>query len=78
MYVNLVYAPLQRIDRSFMKSFKMFQLEETFTLRLQNYNNQTATIGSRSSITVKVMENDKPYGVLQFKETSLLTYLSEY
>ena len=56
----------------------VFQLEEIFTLQLQTYKNLTASIGSRSSIIVKVKENDKPYGVIQFRDTSLLTYISKF
>lgn len=44
----------------------IFQLEETFTLRIQSYGSSMAVIGARSSIELRVAKNDNPHGVLQF------------
>ena len=49
-----------------------FQLDEIFILSLQQYNNHTVNIGTNSSVNIKILENDKPYGVLQFNATSVL------
>ena len=53
--------------------FFNFQLDEIFILSLQQYNNHTVNIGTNSSVNIKILENDKPYGVLQFNATSVLT-----
>ena len=47
----------------------MFQLEETFSLRIQSYSTSNAVIGVRSSIELIVAKSDEPHGELQFLNT---------
>ena len=65
------------IKSIFRKLYSIFQLEEIFTLQLHQYNNHTVTIGSRSSIILKVTENERPHGVVQFRNTSIITAISK-
>ncbi|CAG2257628.1 ADGRV1 [Mytilus edulis] len=51
--------------------------EERFTLTLNSYGNSTSDIGSRSQITIDILENDNPYGLIQFEDDPPVLYMDE-
>ena len=44
----------------------MFQLNETFQLKLKSFGKKTATIGRFNTINITVVTNDDPYGMFEF------------
>jgi hypothetical protein len=44
---------------------------------LSSYGNVTADIGSRSQITVDILENDDPYGLILFEDDPPVIYMSK-
>jgi len=44
---------------------------------LSSYGNVTVDIGSRSQITVDILENDDPYGLILFEDDPPVIYMSK-
>ena len=50
---------------------QLFQVTEHFQLKLVTFDANIASIGKKNAINITVLENDNPYGVFHFKDSSL-------
>ena len=68
-----MYLDLYLYDLTCMYLFNI-QLNETYTLELRSFSGQdqaASVIGSPSTISISVLENDDPYGVFSFADTDV-------
>ena len=54
-----------------------FQIAEDFTLVLLPFGDDPAVIGEKNNITITVMANDDPYGIIQFKFDPTIVYVGK-
>ena len=52
-------------------TFAMVQVDETFTVRLSQFDGGTELLGNRTSVTITILKNDDANGVFSFTQDSL-------
>lgn len=56
----------------------MMQINETFTVRLSQFDGGTELLGSRRAVTITILKNDDANGVFSFTEDSLQSAIGNY